>query len=94
MKILWSPEARADLRAIYEYIAADNPRAALAVQQCLKEKIALLSHTPGLGRPGRIEGTRELVIGDYPYIIPYRYKAGVIEIIRVLHTSRQWPEGF
>lgn len=94
MKIFWSPEARADLRAIYEYIAEDNPRAALAVQQRLKEKIALLSHTPGLGRPGRIEGTRELAIGDYPYIIPYRYKAGVIEIIRVLHTSRQWPEGF
>jgi toxin ParE1/3/4 len=58
----------------------------------IKNSIALLKQHPALGRPGRIIGTRELVVPDTPYIIPYRIKEDEIQILRVFHGSRKWPE--
>ena len=52
---------------------------------------ATLPGRPAIGRPGRVLGTRELVIGRLPYIVPYRVREKDIEILRVLHTSRRWP---
>jgi toxin ParE1/3/4 len=49
---------------------------------------------PGIGGPGRIGGTRELVVERSPYIIPYHIVGERIEIIRVYHAARQWPERF
>jgi len=51
----------------------------------------LLTSHVAMGRPGRVVGTRELVIGQLPYIIPYRVRESEIEVLRVLHTSRRWP---
>ena len=54
---------------------------------------ALVDH-PATGRVGRVEGTRELIISGLPYIVPYRIRGNTVEILRVLHTSRLWPERF
>jgi toxin ParE1/3/4 len=51
-----------------------------------------LLENPKLGAPGRIPGTRELVIPKTPYIVPYRVRGTKIEIARVYHTSRRWPD--
>ena len=61
MRLAWTPEALEDRRAIYDYIEADNPGAALDLDELLSEKATRLIDHPGLGRPGRVEGTRELV---------------------------------
>lgn len=49
---------------------------------------------PGLGRAGRVPETRELVIPDTPYLVPYTVRADVVEIHAVLHGARKWPEHF
>ncbi|WP_319777687.1 type II toxin-antitoxin system RelE/ParE family toxin [Maridesulfovibrio sp.] len=58
----------------------------------IREKGDLLGNFPQKGRPGRVTGTRELVLDRYPYIVPYRVKDDVVEILRVFHTSRKLPK--
>ena len=88
------PEAAQDLSEIRRYIAEDKPGAARRVAQLILDAIDYLRNHPGIGRTGRIPGTRELVIPGIPYIIPYRVKSDVIEILGVLHTAREWPKEF
>jgi addiction module RelE/StbE family toxin len=47
---------------------------------------------PEMGRPGRIEGTRELVISRTPYIAAYRILGETVRILRVLHGAQLWPD--
>ncbi|MDP2196877.1 MAG: type II toxin-antitoxin system RelE/ParE family toxin [Rhodocyclaceae bacterium] len=47
-----------------------------------------------MGRPGRVPGTRELVVTRFPYILPYRVREQAVEILRIFHTSRKWPQRF
>lgn len=76
------------------YIAEDRPRAALSMVERIQEAVSKLADQPALGRPGRVTGTRELVIAGTPYIIPYRVREDAIEILRVFHGARRWPENF
>lgn len=92
MNIVWTAPARRDLREIYQYIAQDNPSAARRLQEQIRERVTLLGNHPQLGRPGRIDGTRELVMVDNPYILPYRIQQERIEILAVYHGARRWPE--
>ncbi|MFA4828870.1 MAG: type II toxin-antitoxin system RelE/ParE family toxin [Thermodesulfovibrionales bacterium] len=89
MIIRWLDEAISDLIEIRDYIANDKPQAAQAVAGRIRKTVDLLKDQPGIGRPGRVEGTKELIIPGLPYIIPYRVKANSIEILRVLHTARK-----
>jgi plasmid stabilization system protein ParE len=74
------------------YIAADDPGAARVVVARILEAVSRLPDQPGLGRPGRIPGTRELVIERTRYVVPYRVRRNTVEILRVFHTSRQLPQ--
>ena len=95
MNILWSPEAIEDLNSIRSYIADDNPAAARAVVLQIVQNIQrLLPDHPQMGRPGRVPGTRELVIPKTPFIVPYRLQSNVIQVLRVYHGARRWPESF
>ncbi|MEA3277587.1 MAG: type II toxin-antitoxin system RelE/ParE family toxin [Pseudomonadota bacterium] len=94
MKVVWSPEARQDLREIYSYLAAENPYAARTLQQRLKQAVQLLRENPHIGRPGRVADTRELVISGTSYIVPYQIKEKRLELLRVYHMARKWPERF
>jgi toxin ParE1/3/4 len=77
------------------YIAEDSPAAAPRIVLHILHNIeALLSEHPAMGRPGRIPGTRELVIPDTPFIVPYRVQDRTIQVLRVFHTARRWPETF
>ena len=90
MRLFWTPEALDDLRAIYDYIEADNPRAALTLDDLFSEKVRHLIDHPGLGRTGRITGTRELVVHKN-YILIYDTTDELVRVLRVLHAARQWP---
>jgi len=94
MRIRWSRKALLNLDAAVEYIAADNPAAAAKVAQRIWNAAQLLADQPGMGRPGRVAGTRELVVPGLPYILPYIENKGAVIILRVLHTSIKWPEKF
>ena len=95
MNILWSPEAIDDLTSLRAYIAEDNPAASQAVALHIIQNIEqLLPNNPQLGRPGRVPGTRELVIPKTPFVVPYRLQRNVIQILRVYHGARRWPESF
>ena len=92
MRLRWTKHAEADLNRIAEYIGQDSPAAAArVVLELIAQTEASLTSHAAIGRPGRAIGTRELVIGSLPYVIPYRVRDGDIEILRVLHTSRRWP---
>lgn len=89
MKLSWTPEAIADRDAIFDYIEADNPAAAAALDELFSEKAERLTDHPKLGRPGRVEGTRELVVHEN-YILVYDIVGDLTRILRVLHAARQW----
>lgn len=91
MKIVWYGKAEQDLERATNYIEVRNPLAADKVEQRLLRAIENLRLFPNAGRLGRKPGTREVVIADYPYIIRYRVKDAVVQILRIFHTSMQWP---
>ena len=95
MNILWSPEAIEDLTSLRAHIAQDDPVAARGVAlHFIHNFEQLLPDNPQMGRPGRVPGTRELVIPKTPFIVPYRLHRNAIQIMRVYHGARRWPESF
>ena len=92
MRLEWSPLAQADRDAIFDYIEADSPQAAITVDDRIRMQVEGLARFPESGRPGRVEGTRELVIDRTPYIAAYRVARGAVRILRVLHGAQRWPE--
>ena len=93
MEIKWLHNALHDLDAEATYIAKGDPAAARPTVQRIHQAVSQLSENPALGRPGRIHGTRELVVRKTRYIIPYRVRPRLnrIEILRIFHTSRKLP---
>lgn len=92
MKIRWTKGASDNLENIKAYIDEDNPRAALETVLKVVHSVNQLSKHPTIGGPGRLEGTRELIVADTPFIVPYRIKNEIIQILRVLHHSQKWPK--
>jgi toxin ParE1/3/4 len=91
MKICWSSEAAADFAGIVEFIREQNPSAAHRVGHTIYESATSLESFHNRGRPGRVEGTRELVLSPLPFILVYRVQRNTVEIARVLHGSQRWP---
>ncbi|QJU56971.1 type II toxin-antitoxin system RelE/ParE family toxin [Sphingomonas sp. AP4-R1] len=91
MKLAWSNRAATDRMAIFVWIAEDNPQAAADVDERIEAAAQRLKDFPNSGRPGRIEGTRELVIARTPYVAPYQIIGDTVRILRVIHGARMWP---
>lgn len=95
MKPVWSPEAVADLEALRVYVAQDDPAAAQRVAlHVIRNVETLLANSPQMGRPGRVPGTRELVMPKTPYIVPYRVVGATVQVLRVFHGARRWADTF
>ena len=90
MRIRYTPNARDCIAEIREYIAHENPQAARRVVTHIRNQTLALAEQRNTGRPGRCEGTRELVVTRYPYIVAYRIENEEIHILAIVHTSRQW----
>lgn len=91
MRLRWLRAALRNLDEEVAYIASDDPHAARKVVERVLHSAALLADHPGMGRPGRIAGTRELVVPGTRYLLPYRVVGDEIQILRVFHTSRRPP---
>jgi toxin ParE1/3/4 len=94
MQIKWQNRAISDLQHLQEYITQENPRAAQQVANRIIQAVDLLRSQPGMGRPGRAPNTRELIVNGTPYLLPYRVRNNVLEILRVLHGAMKWPDKF
>jgi len=92
MRVRWLRKALRNLDEEATYIATDDAGAAGLVVHRVLEAVAKLAEQPGLGRPGRVAGTRELLVNKTRYIVPYRVRGDTVEILRVFHTSRRLPE--
>lgn len=90
MRLVWSRPAREDRKAIRAYIAADNPRAAVALDELIAARAGQLVRQPGLGRPGRVGNTRELVV-HRNYLLIYDVAGDLVRVLRVLQAARRWP---
>ena len=94
MKVVWTSEALSEIEAIVDYIAADSPKAALALaDQILTRVDEQLATNPKSGRPGRVEGTRELIVHT-SYTVAYQITDTTVEVLIVRHAARLWPESF
>lgn len=94
MRLVWAQYALDDRDAIFSYIESENPNAAVHVDEEIARAVRRLLDFPESGRPGRVEGTRELVIPRTPYIVAYMLMADRIRILRILHGAQIWPYGF
>lgn len=90
LAIEWRPEARNDLANIIDYIAQRNDSAALQLLQDIEDAVFKLPLQPEAYRPGRVPGTRELVVRPN-YLVVYRLTPATIEIVTVMHARQQYP---
>ncbi len=92
MILIWSRQAVADPEKLRRHIEAHDPSAASKVATRILEAVRQLEQFPGMGRPGRIAGTRELVVKQMPYLVVYRIGREAVHLLRIFHTRQQWPE--
>ena len=90
--IRWTKRALRRLDEIGAHIEEDSPEAAARVIARILSAAELLTEQPAMGRVGRINATRELVLVDIPYIVPYRVTGDTVEILTVIHAAQQWPQ--
>jgi toxin ParE1/3/4 len=90
VKVIWTPEAEQDRADVLDYIAADNPQAAIRIDELFGEAAERLGGFPFLGGAGRITGTRELIPHE-SYRLVYEVEADTVWILALVHTARQWP---
>ena len=88
MRIRWTLEAADDLEQIWEYLRAHHPEFTAATIRRIYDDIRLLASAPRLGRIGREEDTRELLISGLPYIAVYRVKDEAIEVLHIFHGAQ------
>ncbi|CAN5773047.1 type II toxin-antitoxin system RelE/ParE family toxin [soil metagenome] len=91
MKVIWTPRAASDLDEAVDYIGTDKPGAALEVADRIYVEVAGLATMPHIGRIGLVPGTRELIFHPCPYIAVYKIFEEDIRILRIRHSSKQWP---
>ena len=90
MRVIWTPEAQQDRADIWDFIAADNPRAAVRIDELFSNAATRLAEHPKLGRPGQIVGTRELIPHE-SYRLVYEIERETVWLLALVHTARQWP---
>ena len=94
LTLYWTPTATSHLRSTYEYVAQDNARAGQALIERILSIAERLRDFPRMGREGRVEDTRELVVSVTPFVVVYRLHRSRVEVLAVFHAARKWPEVF
>ena len=94
MRVRWPRRALRALDGMVDYIALDSPTASRRIVGRVQNAVTDLTQHPSIGRPGRVAGTRELVVSGTPFIVPFRVREGALEILAVIHAARRWPDEF
>ena len=91
MRVRWTTDAANDLERISDYIADDRPETARRIALDIVRSVDALDTFPNRGRPGRVEGTRELVLAPLPFVAVYEVHKEEVQVLRILHGAQQWP---
>lgn len=91
MQLRWTAEAADDLGRIADYLLTHAPGRASELVRAVYDAPSTLLTFPNRGRPGKKEGTRELVLSPLPYVVVYTVRADVIFVVRILHGAQKWP---
>jgi toxin ParE1/3/4 len=94
VKLRWTDGAIEDLQSAHRYLEAEKPRAAWQLVNTVVSAVERLEQFPHMGRPGRVEGSRELPVTGTPFVVAYRVKGESIHILAILHAARKWPKRF
>jgi toxin ParE1/3/4 len=94
VKLRWTDGAVEDLESAHDYLEAENPKAAGEALERIISAVERLERFPQMGRAGRVEGSRELLVTGTPFLVAYRLKGESIQILAVLHGARKWPKKF
>jgi toxin ParE1/3/4 len=94
MKVRWTLPAAGQLHEIFDYIAAANLPAARRTVERIRQAIRIASTLPSSGRPGRVAGTRELIVPGTSYLVAYKVDANFLHVLAIWHGARPWPESF
>jgi toxin ParE1/3/4 len=94
MEIVWRQVALIGLEHARDYIAEQNPSAAQHILEAILAAVERLAEIPNMGRPGRVEGTRELVVVGTPYVVAYTVFNNRLNILAVQHGAQEWPLRF
>lgn len=89
MLVRWTPAAADDLEQVVIYLKQHHPEYAQSTVERLYAAAESLSRFTTRGRPGRQQGTRELVVTRLPYVVVYAVRNDAVWIIRVLHMARE-----
>ena len=89
MRVKWLRKAALNLEDAHDFLSRENPIVAQEFVREVYRLVSLLSTQPAMGRPGRVPGTRELVVQPYPFLLPYRVQGDEIHILRVFHTRQE-----
>jgi addiction module RelE/StbE family toxin len=90
MRLVWTASALRDRRAIYDFVEQQSAASAAHLDELIAHAANKLLRHPDLGRPGRVQGTRELIIHRH-YLVVYDSTGSHVRILRLLHTARRWP---
>ena len=91
MKVVWLPEAERNLENQLDFVSRHNARAAIALGDAIERSVRQLANHPRSARPGRVRGTRELVVPGTPFLIVYFLEEDAVVILRILHGAQRWP---
>ena len=94
MTLKWTRRALRDMQHLHDYIADDNPAAVRRMVSRIREATSHLRRSPQIGKRGRIEDTRELVIAGTSYIMVYCLEGEQVQIVAVIHSAQRWPDTF
>jgi plasmid stabilization system protein ParE len=94
LKLFWTPRAYNDLIQICDFIGSENITAAKRMITRIRIATQKLAEYPHIGRNGRVDCTRELVVPASPYIVVYRINGAIVEILSIIHGARRWPDHF
>jgi toxin ParE1/3/4 len=96
MKIRWTESASENWEQAFDFIAQENSDAALRIAETILDLVEMLAVHPHAGRPGRVAGTRELVVPNSPFLLAYGVDVGdeIVWIYAVYHGRRRWPKSF
>jgi len=92
MKLRYTRRAKTDLSEIFDYITQDNTHAAARIVTKIRNSLTSLTANPSLGRPGRVDDTRELVIPHTSYIVAYRIHENEIQVLAIIHVAQLWSD--
>lgn len=94
MRVIWDSRALERLETIGSFIARDSPLAAVRTVERIFDAVDELATSPFRGRSGRVTGTRELMIQRTPYIVVYRVRDELVEVLAIQHSAQRWPGHF